>query len=110
MTELLPCPFCGGEPKLYQRGGAAGAKCTCNKTAFVHTYGKTKDDAAKAWNTRTPPEGFVLVPVAKLIDVIIRSDFHSQRGINDLCYQESHRQNSIDLKAMLETVKEEDHD
>lgn len=50
--NLLPCPFCCGEPKIIRRAGAFGVKCTCEGKRFLHTYGKTEEAAVTSWNTR----------------------------------------------------------
>ena len=50
-TELKPCPFCGGEARLYDGPtDAYGAVC---KKCGVKLYGKNSYGAAKrAWNRR----------------------------------------------------------
>ena len=57
MSELKPCPFCGNtELKIVARGNAAGVQCRCFSDGRPHStiwkYGRTKEDAIKAWNTR----------------------------------------------------------
>ena len=61
MSKLLPCPFCGGEAKLWcirdaARGGmtvvfvgCANIDCDLDATEFV-----THWEAERFWNTRTP--------------------------------------------------------
>lgn len=51
----MGCPFCGGEPRLTKRFNACGYMCTCGATRFIQVYGKTPEEAAKAWNTRHNP-------------------------------------------------------
>jgi Lar family restriction alleviation protein len=50
MTDLLPCPFCGGEPAPHDyEDGYWQIVCTC--TAFGALRG-TEAEAITAWNTR----------------------------------------------------------
>lgn len=80
-VELLPCPFCGGEASKESKGlGDAYAyasevsytckSCGCSRAATGDTSkGGYADNstvekrALKAWNTRTPPPDYALVPL-----------------------------------------------
>ena len=65
-SELLPCPFCGGEASLEQAEGSLGRMrwtVGCNERTddgAILCYGyqslttfATKREAAEAWNRRT---------------------------------------------------------
>lgn len=59
-TELLPCPFCGGEAtrqvNVVHENGAKTYETGCNNAGCsVHpsSYRLSKQDADEAWNTRT---------------------------------------------------------
>ena len=68
MSELLHCPFCGGEAAHYEeerptKDGTVWYRVGCNneedkcQCAIVETAPyPTKRQAIKAWNTRTPPK------------------------------------------------------
>lgn len=50
-SNLLPCPFCGGEAAFL--GETATIKCKqCGGAFFVTNPGISRYEAAKAWNTR----------------------------------------------------------
>ena len=52
--ELLPCPFCGGEAEIVERGLLFIARCAdgwCIGGGVSSTY-TDAESAAKAWNTR----------------------------------------------------------
>jgi Lar family restriction alleviation protein len=64
--ELLPCPFCGGQPLLtthgneYTKNRGTEIKCSdcivIRKTyAIKHSLGWTIDTAIEAWNRRVAP-------------------------------------------------------
>lgn len=68
--QLLPCPFCGGEAKILE--GAPGlysadntlyhAKCQSCGSCGASIYDHGRGGAIAAWNRRSVPEGWVLVP------------------------------------------------
>lgn len=70
-TELMPCPFCGGEAELFEceetdneGGWVVGCK-SCMASTRVH-FANGDDPrpiVVDLWNTRAVPDGFVLVPV-----------------------------------------------
>ncbi|WP_273886060.1 Lar family restriction alleviation protein, partial [Serratia liquefaciens] len=66
MSALLPCPFCGGTPKLHQQGNDYTSKrkltIKCPDCRVQLTNGAIRNDMAwleritiEAWNTRTQP-------------------------------------------------------
>lgn len=62
MTELKPCPFCGGKPKIVHDldGTPNGVHCMCGALVrFVFmpkvvggNFGATQERIAKRWNRR----------------------------------------------------------
>lgn len=51
MSELLPCPFCGGEAEYGLTVAGEEVYCTKCKAAMPRTT--TKEQAIEAWNTRS---------------------------------------------------------
>lgn len=51
--ELLPCPFCGGEPKLMLAGNFYRIGCWDCLAVGVDKH--EKSDAIAAWNRRATP-------------------------------------------------------
>jgi ssDNA-binding Zn-finger/Zn-ribbon topoisomerase 1 len=69
MTKLKPCPFCGGEAKLYEGDYGGGyyvicvgeTECYCRMGAYEATDGpgcgtdgdyESREEAIEAWNMR----------------------------------------------------------
>lgn len=54
--KLLPCPFCGGKGRLYQRQNAASLwRVACENCDAGPSSDIGKDAAIKTWNTRPAP-------------------------------------------------------
>ena len=57
-AELLNCPFCGGEAKVYSRKIdwlIDDYKVECSKCHCTTDIYDTKREAVEAWNKRVPP-------------------------------------------------------
>ena len=52
MTELKPCPFCGGEAKINLFLGNYCVACNNCMGAILPAKGMTEEEAVTAWNTR----------------------------------------------------------
>ena len=53
MTELLPCPFCGGEASVERIGGNGYYFVACtNLNCCDSALAETEAEAISAWNTR----------------------------------------------------------
>lgn len=67
MTDLLPCPFCGGKPESEPWHGGAPTKVmiSCSNAEYgdedggcsvgPQVTGETPEEAAAAWNRRSSP-------------------------------------------------------
>lgn len=62
MTDLKPCPFCGGKPELHDWQYWAGPMSRvrvlrygvlCTSCGVMFPADSTKEDAIKLWNRRT---------------------------------------------------------
>lgn len=58
--RLEPCPFCGSEGRVYapESEDIEWAACCSNNDCIMHPWETflTKQEATKAWNTRTPSD------------------------------------------------------
>lgn len=54
MTDLKPCPFCGGEPVGVVRGALDWVRCSSPVCGAAAKITNTPESAAAAWNTRAP--------------------------------------------------------
>ena len=66
MSELKPCPFCGGEAELWHnKTWDYVVRCT-NKGCAARTrqYHENSNGAVDAWNTRTPEQAIAAAPGA----------------------------------------------
>ena len=56
--ELLPCPFCGGEAKIYNADLETyyAVSCTNCDMAVTGAFYESEEEAAKPWNLRVPPK------------------------------------------------------
>ena len=84
MTEKLkPCPFCGGLPKFYEiyTNGAKVWKVMCGKRvdccAILNDY-STKEEAAKAWNTRSISSEAGNGQLLEIVRSLAKSDTYPQ--------------------------------
>lgn len=61
-SELLPCPFCGGKAFISARlpyfGETVTVAIVCEDCNASSKHKIKKEDAIKAWNTRTPKINF----------------------------------------------------
>lgn len=60
MSELLPCPFCGGEAEPFNPfDNADGTWCVlCSECASATGFEQTEAEAIAAWNTRVDYHGY----------------------------------------------------
>ena len=53
--DLMPCPFCGGEPEMRQNGiGDCYVMCSVCEASASDRSAETEHTAAKRWNRRAP--------------------------------------------------------
>lgn len=96
MADLLPCPFCGNEPRVFpinpKRDGDAWTAIECANCASdqmgeqsvvrvaVYADSGHRERAIILWNTRTPPIDVEAVALNALINLV---DACEQRRVED---------------------------
>lgn len=97
MSELKPCPFCGGVPEYSINMGYADKyvlECECG----VKKTSETLEMLNNKWNQRAIPEGYTIVPIVpteNMIKAALDLEFGEFDGV-ELIY-----------KAMIEASKAE---
>ena len=71
MSELKPCPFCGGEAMHSVCSDKKFHLIECNSCGVETDHHATKYSAFKYWNTRHIPKGYALVPVEPTDEMLI---------------------------------------
>ena len=56
MTELKPCPFCGGKASLIRYHNIKGGYCYCTVCKTRKPNSLTIEEAIEAWNRRAEDE------------------------------------------------------
>lgn len=82
--RLKPCPFCGGEARLYGNSKPIGARmkhyqvavCTNDDCGCRTSPCETVEDAIYKWNTRTPMANIVEKLEEKHIDISGNTSLH----------------------------------
>jgi hypothetical protein len=54
--EILPCPFCGKQPKILKSFGTYKLRCDCELKPTTGIYFREKN-AVQAWNKRKEDDG-----------------------------------------------------
>lgn len=64
MSELLPCPFCGGDAE-FERMGDRRQSCivACTDCGCRHESSDEHENNGASWNSRHTPDGWQCVPV-----------------------------------------------
>lgn len=112
IPRLSPCPFCGGEAKLYEffeipavgnsrsRYNPGCATSGCFIEGWIEAWFESKEDAAAAWNSRAIPLKAIVAVRDALKDAIIEghTEEHQQQMKKIL-------QSLTELDAWLEGMK-----
>ncbi len=80
MTDLKPCPFCGGETSIRYYKDKYSYYVECNHCMACSGYSSFEDGAVKKWNTRQPAIDWK--PIEKLPSFF---NDEGQRNYDDEC-------------------------
>lgn len=111
--KLSPCPFCGGEAKLYEfheipSVGEAYTKynpgCAtngCPIEGWIEVWFKTKEEAAAIWNSRALPLDAIKAARDALKDIIVQGG----RGVMRKERIKENLQNLAELDKWLQSME-----
>lgn len=106
MSELKPCPFCGGEAELMDGSIICFVHCDSCKTTGCTFVSECASQAVAAWNTRATDTE--LTRLKRQVEVL--REAHIQTSHNLACerYVREHSENA--LAAADRIAKEQPHD
>ena len=61
MSELKPCPYCGGDAEVYETIKGYTVMCSNGECVELQTSDWTMSKAVSLWNTRTPQSEWISV-------------------------------------------------
>ena len=102
--KLLPCPFCGGEATLRESKSEhdpTGYQVVCNCGACVTTWIFQRDEAIKAWNTRSQVKTLDEEEIKKII--LSKFAVHHKEGGATALYVSEESTKAISQLALPKT-------